>query len=221
LYAECLKNQKKVTKSKERRSRAKETSNEPTKERRHPNEPKSDEEDVQLIEVKKEPKSADPTGKSAESVVREKSIPSENISQKANENAKFGEIKRTSPKVESVRDNSKEAVNYAKYSQKTTKEQFKDDKTDACVENKKNCVRNNVKNINEQSENIKVQESTNGQIKNIKSNDKSIELRASDQIEIIQSEPNSSCVITNSNLTPFFFFFLREGKMRLRTPRTP
>jgi len=47
-----------------------------------------------------------------------------------------------------------------------------------------------------------VQESANGQITNIKSNDKTIELRASDQIEIIQCEPNSSCVITNSNLTP-------------------
>jgi len=146
LYAECLKNQEKVTESKERRSRAKETSNEPTKEGRHPNEPKSDEEDVQIIEVKKEPESADPTEKSAESVVREKSNPSENISQKANENAKIGEIKRTSIEVESVRDNNKEAINYVKNSQKTTKEQFKDDKTNACIENKKTCVRNNVKN---------------------------------------------------------------------------
>jgi len=196
LYAEGQKDQEKLTESKERRSRAEETSNEPTKEGRHPNEPKSDEEDVQIIEIKKEPKSADTNGKNVESVVREKSIPSENISQKANESAKFGETKRTSSKVESVRDNNKKALNYVKDSQERTKEQFKDDKTDACMKIKKTCVRNNVKNIDEQSKDKKVQQSANEQFKDTKSKSEAIELRASDQIEIIQCEPNSNCDIT-------------------------
>jgi len=209
LYAKCIKNYETSTKSKERRSKERGTSNEPTKEGRHPSEPKSEGDDVEIIEVKEKPKSADPTEKGVESAIREKSIPSENISQKVIENAKNAKIKRASTEIESVRDSNKKALNYNENSQKTTKEQLRDNKVDAYIENKKNCVLDSVKNINELSEDLKVQKSANEQFKNIKSNREILGLSASEQVEIVQCEPNSSSENTNSHLTQKINFLNR------------
>lgn len=92
----------------DQRSRIKETSNEPRKEGRPPSKPKFDGEEVQIIEVKREPESADIQQKSVKSAGREKSIPSENKSEKAIESAEnvlSDKIKCTSAEIESVCDN--------------------------------------------------------------------------------------------------------------------
>jgi len=197
LYAEGLKNYEKQTESKEQQPGERRSSNEPTKEGRHPNEPKSNEKDVQIIEVKEESKSADPTEKSVDSAFREKSISSDKISRKVIENAKNDKISHASTDIKSVRDNKKTASNCVDKSQKMAEEQSKDNKSDACVENKETCVRDSNKNINEQLINTNVQKSANEQFKNIKSNDSALELSASDQIKIVQCEPYSIYENTN------------------------
>lgn len=78
-----------------------------------------------------------------------------------------------------------------------TEKQFKDNKTKACIENKKNCVRDSIKDINGELIDIKVQESANEQFKNIKKKNDTVELSASEQKEMIQSEPNSTCENTH------------------------
>jgi len=202
LYAECLRNHEKQTKSKERRFGEKRTSNEPTKEGRHSNEPKSKEEDVEIIVIEEEPESADITERSVESAIREKSISSDDLNKKAIENTKNGEISHARTKIESVRDKNKVALNCEEKSQIMTKEQFKDVKNDTCVESKKTCVRNSYKNNNEQFKDLKVQESADEQFKNSKLNKDALELSASDQIENSECEPYSICENKDSNLIP-------------------
>jgi len=121
LYAECLRNHKKQTEPKERRSGEKRTSNEPTKEGRHPNKPKSKGEDVEIIVIEEEPESADITEKSVESAVREKSIPSDNSNEKVIENAKNNKKGHAKTEIESVRDKDKVALNCERKSQNMTK----------------------------------------------------------------------------------------------------
>jgi len=188
----------------ERRSRGRKTSNEPEKEGRHQNEPKSDGEEVQIIEVKKELESADIHEESVKSVVREKSFPSEINSEKEIKSAKNVQndrIKRTSDKVESVCDNNITESKFGENSQKMAKEQFRDNKIKPCVGNKEKCVRENDKNTSEHLINEEVQKSAIEQFKNIKIHDKALELNASEQTETKQSELNSTCEISNFNLS--------------------